>query len=71
MESDEFAVSAFWRVRPEGLTRVCRVLLAAIRTNCIRVWAGSLLCAFLRLHPFRGGIQKVAGSWRGRRQLRG
>jgi len=67
VESDGFAVSAFWRVRPEGLTRVCRVLLAEIRTNCLRVWAGPLLCAFLWLRPSGSGIKRVAGAGEGER----
>jgi len=59
VEGDGFAVSAFWRVRPEGLTRVFRVLLLAeIRTNCPLVWAGPLLCGFLRLRP-SGGVVKT------------
>jgi len=72
VESDGFAVSAFWRVRTEGLIRVCRVLLAEIRTNCLRVWAGPLLpCAFLRLSPSGSGIKRVAGGGRGRTHSRG
>ena len=65
--SDGCAVSALWRVRTEGLIRVCRVLLAEIRTNCLRFWAGPLLCAFLRLRPSGGGMKRVAGAGGGER----
>ena len=42
-------------------------MLSEIKTNCLRVWAEPLLCAFLRLRPSGGLVKTVAGAGEGAR----